>query len=114
MTNATTTAPSSAAPSSTDVPGAEPSTVDTLSPERRDLLETLAAHRGFLRHAAAGLTDDQARMRSTASELTIGGLVKHVAGVERGWADFMVNGPESAGMDADIDWSDPDPAVIAE
>src|SRR5688500_18666228 len=79
--------------------------------ERADLLETLQAHRGFLRHAAAGLTDDQARQRSTVSELTIGGLVKHVAAVERGWAQFMA-GAGIGGWDADIDWSNPAPAVF--
>jgi uncharacterized damage-inducible protein DinB len=81
-----------------------------LSPERRDLLETLAAHRGFLRHTAAGLTDEQARTRSTVSELTVGGLVKHVAAVERMWAGFMVDG--NSGSDPGVDWSNPDPALI--
>ncbi|EGD40230.1 hypothetical protein NBCG_05500 [Nocardioidaceae bacterium Broad-1] len=64
----------------------------TLSRERTDLLETLAKHRGFLRFTARDLTDEQARLTPTASALSVGGLVKHVAGVERGWADFIVRG----------------------
>jgi len=66
---------------------------DTLTTERADLLETLAKHRFFLRFPARDLTDEQARQRTTASELTIGGLIKHVTFVERGWARFVVEGP---------------------
>lgn len=61
--------------------------------ERADLLEALAAHRHFLRYTVQGLTEEQARVRPTASELTLGGLVKHVASQEAGWADFIVDGP---------------------
>ena len=65
----------------------------TLTRERADLLETLAAHRHFLRHTVRGLTDEQARQRTTASELTLGGLVKHVAAQEAGWVRFVLEGP---------------------
>ncbi|NGN94117.1 DinB family protein [Nocardioides sp. KC13] len=65
----------------------------TSARERSDLLETLAKHRGFLRFAVRNLTDEQARLTPTASELSLGGLVKHVAATERGWADFIVRGP---------------------
>lgn len=85
----------------------------TLTGERADLLETLAAHRQFLRQTAEGLTDDQARLRSTASELTIGGLVKHVAAVEKAWAQFMVDGGGLGGS-PDIDWSNPAPEAVEE
>lgn len=63
------------------------------SGERADILETLAKHRGFLRQTLRGLADDQARQRPTASELCLGGLVKHVAEVEASWARFIVEGP---------------------
>jgi hypothetical protein len=66
---------------------------ETLDAERADLLETLAAHRRFLRHTVQGLTDEQARERTTASELTLGGLIKHVAATEERWARFVVEGP---------------------
>jgi uncharacterized damage-inducible protein DinB len=69
------------------------SATSTLTGERADLLEALAAHRYFLRFTVQGLTDEQARQRTTASELTLGGLVKHVAATERAWADFVVEGP---------------------
>lgn len=63
--------------------------------ERADLLEALRVHRDFLRHTVRGLSDDQARMKTTASELCLGGLVKHVANVERSWANFIVEGPSA-------------------
>jgi uncharacterized damage-inducible protein DinB len=69
--------------------------------ERTDLLETLAAHRHFLRHTVRGLTDDQARQRTTASELTLGGLVKHVAAQEAGWVRFVQEGPEAIATPTD-------------
>ncbi|MCZ2821129.1 DinB family protein [Modestobacter sp. VKM Ac-2977] len=61
--------------------------------ERADLLESLAKHRWFLAYTVQGLTDEQARLRPTASELTLGGLLKHVTAMERMWAEFMVTGP---------------------
>jgi hypothetical protein len=73
----------------------------TLTGERADLLETLAAHRYFLRHTVQGLTDDQARERPTASELTLGGLIKHVAGTEERWARFVVEGPAAMAAPTD-------------
>jgi hypothetical protein len=82
-----------------------------LTRERADLLETLRAHRSFLRHTAENLTDDEARTRSTVSALTIGGIIKHVASTEQGWAEFMT-GAGLPGSDVETDWSNPDPAVI--
>jgi Protein of unknown function (DUF664) len=68
----------------------------TITGERADLLETLAHSRHFLRFTARDLSDEQARQRTTVSELTIGGLIKHVTSVERNWADFIVHGPVNA------------------
>ncbi|RFU18975.1 DinB family protein [Geodermatophilus marinus] len=65
----------------------------TTTGERADLLETLATHRYFLRHTVQGLTEEQARQRTTVSELTLGGLVKHVAHTEATWAEFVLRGP---------------------
>ena len=70
---------------------------DTDATERADILETLAKHRGFLRHTVEGLTDEQASLRPTASELCLGGLIKHVTGVEESWAQFIVAGPPPQG-----------------
>jgi len=67
------------------------------SGERADLVETLAKHRSFLRQTATGLTDEQAARRTTDSELCLGGLIKHVALVEHGWARFIERGPTAIG-----------------
>jgi len=69
--------------------------------ERDDLIEALTAHRGFLRHTVQGITDEQARRRLTVSELTLGGLVKHVAQIEKGWAEFVTDGPQTMAMTED-------------
>ncbi|GII34005.1 DinB family protein [Planotetraspora mira] len=72
----------------------EPTTRD-ITGERADLLAMLAKHRHFLRFTTRDLTDEQAGRRTTASELCLGGLIKHVAAVERTWADFILNGPSA-------------------
>ena len=80
--------------------------------ERADLLSGLGAARHFLRFTARDLTDEQARQRTTASELSLGGLIKHVAAVEQGWADFVLDGPSALGdfsamTEADVTrWAD--------
>lgn len=53
--------------------------------ERGALLAFLAEQRGAVRRAVLGLTEEQAASRPSASELSLGGLVKHVAEVEQGW-----------------------------
>ena len=60
--------------------------------ERADLLETLAKHRGFLRQTIDGMSDEQIRTRSTVSELTLGGILKHVTAMEHTWCTFMTDG----------------------
>jgi uncharacterized damage-inducible protein DinB len=62
-----------------------PGFVAPVADEREGLLAYLAQQRLALRLAAYGLTDDQARATPTASQLSIGGLIKHVAAVERAW-----------------------------
>lgn len=74
-----------------------------LTRERADLLETLAKHRGFLRYTVRGLTDEQAAQRTTASELCLGGLIKHVANTEAGWMRFAVGGAEAM-ESGSVDW----------
>jgi hypothetical protein len=59
--------------------------------ERADLLAVLAKHRHFLRFTTRDLTDEQAGLRTTAGELCLGGLIKHVAEAERGWVDFILD-----------------------
>jgi hypothetical protein len=70
---------------------------DVTTGERAELLAALAKHRAFLRFTTRDLTDEQARQRTTAGELCLGGLIKHVAQVERNWAAFIVDGPAAMG-----------------
>ncbi|WP_333775451.1 DinB family protein [Streptomyces sp. IBSBF 3136] len=53
--------------------------------ERGALLAFLEEQRGGIRRALLGLTEEQARSRPTVSELSLGGLLKHVAETEQGW-----------------------------
>ena len=71
--------------------------VPAVTGERADLLAMLAKHRHFLRFTTRDLTDEQAGQRTTVSELCLGGLIKHVAAVEQGWVDFIVDGPSAMG-----------------
>lgn len=75
----------------------DPADAPPVTGERRDLLEALAKQRHFLRFTTRDLTDDQARQRSTAGELCLGGLIKHVTSVERSWTDFILSGPSTMG-----------------
>jgi hypothetical protein len=81
-------------------------TTQALTGERADLLESLARCRHFLRHTTRGLTDEQAAERTTASELCLGGLIKHVTLTERQWIRFIKTGPAAmAFAESDLgDW----------
>ncbi|WP_299535947.1 DinB family protein [uncultured Streptomyces sp.] len=68
-----------------------------LDGERADLLEALGKQRHFLRFTVRGLDDEQAGRRTTVSELCLGGLIKHVTSVERGWSEFVQHGPSAMG-----------------
>ncbi|GGV30206.1 hypothetical protein GCM10010277_13570 [Streptomyces longisporoflavus] len=81
-------------------------TTSTVTGERAEWLETLAKHRHFLRFTTRDLTDEQAGLRTTASELCLGGLIKHVTEVEQAWADFILNGPSSMQDFTDMDQAD--------
>jgi uncharacterized damage-inducible protein DinB len=69
--------------------------------ERADLAQALAKQRYFLRHTSRDLTDEQAAQRTTVSELSVGGVIKHVTATERRWVNFVVEGPSAMG-----DWQD--------
>ena len=71
----------------------------TVSSERADLLANLAKRRFFLRFTVRDLTDEQTAQRTTASELCLGGLIKHVSAVEEGWVNFIVDGPSAMAWD---------------
>jgi uncharacterized damage-inducible protein DinB len=64
----------------------------TTSPEKTDLMNAFAEQRELLLITVRGLTDAQAARRTTVSELTLGGIVKHLAQGEEVWAQIMVKG----------------------
>ncbi|GGK42753.1 hypothetical protein GCM10010124_39490 [Pilimelia terevasa] len=101
-TNPTATNPTATNPTAT-VPTAHTRPADdALGGERADLVATLGQHRFFLRHTVRDLDDAQAAQRPAASELCLGGLIKHVARVESRWAAFIVDGPSAmAGDESD-------------
>ncbi|MGX4695061.1 DinB family protein [Streptomyces sp. JNUCC 63] len=84
----------------------------TATGERADLLVALAKQRHFLRLTTRDLTDEQAGQRSTVSELCLGGLIKHVAAVERIWMNFILDGPSA--MPDFTAWTEADYARRAE
>lgn len=48
----------------------------------------------MLKHAAYGLTEEQLRAAPSASSLSVGALLKHVAFTERGWVARITGAPE--------------------
>jgi uncharacterized damage-inducible protein DinB len=62
------------------------------SDERAELLQALADQRELLLITVRGLTDAEAARRTTVSELTLGGIVKHLGRGERVWAQVMAKG----------------------
>ena len=97
-----------------ETPSGSTSVTTVTAGERADILDVLQKHRGLFRVTVQGISDDEARTRSTVSELTLGGLVKHVATTERHWARFVREGPAEDAIDwANVDWSNPPPEVTA-
>ena len=78
--------------------------------ERQALIEFLEFYRAVLLRKAAGLDSSQLNRTTSASNLTLGALVKHMALVEDSWFTYRLAGqdpPEpwaSADFDADPDW----------
>ncbi|MGV0741103.1 DinB family protein [Mycolicibacterium sp. XJ870] len=71
------------------MPGMPPPAAD----ERQTLLEFLAFQQNSFFAVAHGLTDEQARSTPSVSALSIGGLIKHAAGVQKGWAERAEHAP---------------------
>ena len=70
-----------------------PGQVRPIADERSGLLAFLAQQRYVMKIAAYGLTDEQARVPFGPSNLSVGGLIKHVATVEDGWIDIVLQQP---------------------
>jgi uncharacterized damage-inducible protein DinB len=89
--------------------------------EEREMLETwLEYHRDTLVWKCDGLTDDQLRERSVPpSSMSLLGLVRHMAEVERNWFRRVLSNEDAPGIfysdqNPDGDFDDVDSAVVAE
>jgi hypothetical protein len=63
--------------------------------EREGLLSFLAQARYQLKLTGFGLTPEQLRATPTASQLSVGGLIKHCAYAEAGWIDTALQRPQT-------------------
>jgi len=77
-----------------------PALASPVADERSALREYLSFHQSAFFAVAHGLTDEQARLRPTVSELSIGGLVKHVTGMQRTWMARVAAAPDAPTRDA--------------
>jgi hypothetical protein len=77
-----------------------PALVPPSTDERTLLLGFLDQQRYAVKLAAYGLSDAQARDARTPSRLTVGGLIKHLTRMERGWlADVRGDAPAKSEAD---------------
>jgi uncharacterized damage-inducible protein DinB len=76
-----------------------PALASPVADERGALREYLAYHQSAFFAVAYGLTDEQARMTPTVSELSIGGLVKHAAEMQRNWMARVAAAPDAPPRD---------------
>lgn len=72
------------------MPGLPPSA----SGERQTLIEFLRFNQDAFFAVAHGLADEQARSAPSVSALSIGGLIKHVTGMQKGWAQRAACAPD--------------------
>ncbi|MGI5481485.1 DinB family protein [Streptomyces lavendofoliae] len=73
--------------------------------ERGALLNFIEAQRGALRRSVIGLTEEQAASRPSASELSLSGLLKHVAETELAWLRMAQQQPNERQRTQDT-WAD--------
>lgn len=73
--------------------------VRPVADEREGLLGFLAQQRRVIKAAAFGLTEEQLRLVPSASALSVGGLLKHVALIEDRWLDDMLQQPGQASVE---------------
>lgn len=73
--------------------------------ERGALISFVEAQRGAVRRSVLGLTEEQAATRPSASELSLSGLLKHVAETELGWLRLAQRKPNEKQRTEDT-WSD--------
>ncbi|SNT16270.1 DinB family protein [Rhodococcoides kyotonense] len=71
----------------------------TLTGEKADILRMFADQRKNFLITVRGITDEQARQRTTVSELTLGGLLNHVVSNEKSWMKIIADMDETAEFD---------------
>lgn len=76
-----------------------PALASPVADERGALREYLAYHQSAFFAVAYGLTDEQARTRPTVSELSVGGLIKHVTCMQRTWMSRVAAAPDAPPKD---------------
>ncbi|WP_430332429.1 DinB family protein [Rhodococcus sp. ACT016] len=81
----------------------KPTQNTTIGGERADILALLADQRHNFLITMRGIDDEQARARTTVSELTLGGLLKHVARTEQNWVTTILERDETA--EFDMEWA---------
>ncbi|MGY0057755.1 DinB family protein [Streptomyces sp. LZ34] len=93
----------------------------TTGDERGILVDCLAKQRATLELKCAGVDEELARRSVEPSTLSLLGLVRHLADVERRWFRRVLAGQDvpllfstEAEPDRDFDGAVPDPAVVAE
>lgn len=101
MTAATDTTPAVDPATRVDPPG-QAGEVETL-------LAYLRYHRDTFRWKTGGLTREQLAMSLPPSDMTLGGMIKHLALVEVGWFHEFFGGGDELEPWASVDWAnDPD------
>ncbi|MET9803338.1 DinB family protein [Streptomyces sp. NPDC006368] len=73
--------------------------------ERGALLSFIEAQRGAVRRSVLGLTEEQAASRPSAGELSLSGLLKHVAETELSWLRMAQQRPNERGRTRET-WGD--------
>src|SRR5690242_12704957 len=97
-------------------PDIKPADEPFVADERTMLVAFLNVHRDYLLHKCAGLTGEQlARRTVPPSTMSLLGLLRHMAEVERSWFQRRVAGGDVPWLyikedDHDADFNDLDPA----
>jgi hypothetical protein len=76
-----------------------PALAPPVGDERSALRGYLAFHQSAFFAVSYGLSDEQARSAPTVSALSVGGLVKHVTGMQRSWMARVAAAPEAPPKD---------------
>jgi hypothetical protein len=71
-----------------------PAMVRPVTSEKDGLVAYIAQQLDAFRAVAFGLTDEQARATPTASTLSVGALLKHVASMSHGWVQRVEHAPQ--------------------